>query len=758
MALMTKSPYHAMILILSSSKGVARVSSLSCAQLPGISSQLLEGSGSRYIYKALMVATRGLIQKNFWQHERLGFIGETYNPSADYAPKLVPCPKDFKARTASSRDSKTQELAPEEVNYIDARRSQVLPEAYNSYITNVERYVSGLREPGTVLPSYVSRILSSKNQTALPRMSFAIAGGAYRGDQRKTNRCEFAAGAIFAAAVMNVFDGKNVTSASSGLGGVLNAADYITGLSGSAWLLISWMQSELSPLFDLVLGAKRMGRENPELSGWLTQYGLLNPTDALESNTFAERMHNRWLQTVYWTRLILQVNSKRFAGFPIGIVDLWGRILSYHFLSGSNPDNFFNGTAPHGINQTFSGFVNFSADAFWDQYATRTCFKNHTLPFPVLTTLPQLQDSRYANFPAVPYNYTRYEISPYEFGSYDPFLSSFIPTKNLGTKLSAGLPEDKSKCCAGFDNAGFIMGMSSNIFTAYKYLLDFYFNLRRNLPIGTPEILTALVPNPFRGLGTKEYFEKDEAELHLIDGGLGLGLCPKFTFIMICLLVSHGSLRRAQRPIPEVTPYHPLLVRARKVEVIIAVDGVSKLDFMRIAEVSSQDSKTNRLILSYQTADFNNFANGSSVIHSARRAALYPSVYKFPKVPMNVTKFTTQGLVERPTFFGCEEFDAPLLIWIANSAPIDGSTPISNRTTLQLTFPLNQTQAMMKESTDVGTRGFPSRSALTKGQFKDPLWPACLSCAIVDRARGRLGVAREGLCNDCFNRYCWTEK
>ncbi|KAH9822303.1 lysophospholipase catalytic domain-containing protein [Melampsora americana] len=622
-------------------------------------------------------------------------LGTAYNPSSDYAPRLVPCPKDFKARTTGTRESQTQELAPEEINYIAARRSQVLPEAYNSYISNVDRYVSGLREPGTVLPSYVSRILSSKNQTILPRMSFAIAGGAYRG-------------AIFAAAVMNVFDGKNVTSASSGLGGVLNAADYITGLSGSAWLLVSWMDSELSPLFDLVLGAKHTGRENPRLAGWLTQYGLLNPTDALESDTFAQRMHNRWLQTIYWTRLILQVNSKRYAGFPIGIVDLWGRILSYHFLSGSNPDNFFNGTAAHGINQTFSDFVKL------------TCFKNHTLPFPILTALPQLRDSRYANFPAVPYNYTRYEITPYEFGSYDPFLSSFIPTKNLGTKLSAGLPQDKSKCCAGFDNAGFIMGMSSNIFTAYKYLLDSYFKLRRNLPIGTPEILTALVPNPFLGLGTGDYLEKGDEELHLIDGGLGL----------------------AQPSITEVTPYHPLLVKARKAEVIIAIDGVSKRNLTRFGE----------------TADFNNFANGSSVIHTARRAALYPSVYKFPKVPMNVTKFTTQGLVKRPTFFGCEEFDAPLVIWIANSAPIDGSTPVANRTTLQLTFPLNQTEAMMKESTNVGTRGFPSGKTLSKGLFKDPLWPACLSCAIVDRARGKLGVAREGLCSSCFNRYCWSEK
>lgn len=80
---------------------------------------------------------------------------------------------------------------------------------------------------------------------------------------------------------MNVFDGTNATSASSGLGGVLQAADYITGLSGSAWLLVSWMHSELSPLFDLVLGGEQLGRKNSKISGWLTQYGLINVSDSL---------------------------------------------------------------------------------------------------------------------------------------------------------------------------------------------------------------------------------------------------------------------------------------------------------------------------------------------------------------------------------------------------------------------------------------------------------------------------------------------
>ncbi|KAF8138999.1 hypothetical protein EV363DRAFT_1315512 [Boletus edulis] len=38
----------------------------------------------------------------------------------------------------------------------------------------------------------------------------------------------------------------------------------------------------------------------------------------------------------------------------------------------------------------------------------------------------------------------------------------------------------------------------------------------------------------------------------------------------------------------------------------------------------------------------------------------------------------------------------------------------------------------------------------------DPEWPACLACAIVDRARERAGETRSGVCESCFARYCWS--
>lgn len=45
----------------------------------------------------------------------------------------------------------------------------------------------------------------------------------------------------------------------------------------------------------------------------------------------------------------------------------------------------------------------------------------------------------------------------------------------------------------------------------------------------------------------------------------------------------------------------------------------------------------------------------------------------------------------------------------------------------------------------------------TQGIAKDPDWPACLACAVTDRARAREGVQREGVCTTCFEKYCWGD-
>lgn len=106
-----------------------------------------------------------------------------YISSRGYAPTVSPCPRNFQVRQTGPIVSKSQSLGAEEANYITSRRSKVIPKAYKTYLTNLETYVSGLGKPAVKLPPYVSKILASGNQTTLPRMSVAVAGGAYRGKQ-----------------------------------------------------------------------------------------------------------------------------------------------------------------------------------------------------------------------------------------------------------------------------------------------------------------------------------------------------------------------------------------------------------------------------------------------------------------------------------------------------------------------------------------------------------------------------------------------
>jgi len=115
-------------------------------------------------------------------------------------------------------------------------------------------------------------------------------------------------------------------------------------------------------------------------------------------------------------------------------------------------------------------------------------------------------------------------------------------------------------------------------------------------------------------------------------------------------------------------------------------------------------------------------------------------------------EFTAQNLTTRPTFFGCSNTSTPLLIYLANGGPPhDGEAPITNTPTTQLNYELSTVQAMLSQTFVIATQGYPA-----DGATKDPDWPSCLACAIVDRARERAGEVRSGICSTCLDRYCWN--
>lgn len=139
------------------------------------------------------------------------------------------------------------------------------------------------------------------------------------------------------------------------------------------------------------------------------------------------------------------------------------------------------------------------------------------------------------------------------------------------------------------------------------------------------------------------------------------------------------------------------------------------------------------------------------------RTALLSSAYSFPPVPTTLGEFTAQNLSTRPTFFGCNTASAnesmPLVIYLANGGPPhNGEAPVTNTSTLQIAYSSSQIQAMLDQTFTIATQGYPANSSMVT----DPEWPACLACAIVDRARERAGETRSGVCESCFARYCWS--
>jgi hypothetical protein len=102
-------------------------------------------------------------------------------------------------------------------------------------------------------------------------------------------------------------------------------------------------------------------------------------------------------------------------------------------------------------------------------------------------------------------------------------------------------------------------------------------------------------------------------------------------------------------------------------------------------------------------------------------------------------------------FFGCEaKADEPLVIYIANGAPPPGQPAITNFSSFDFDFTPDQAQAIMGQGFAFATQGIANGTVV-----RDEDWPACLACAVTDRARNRSGAAREGVCASCFERYCW---
>ncbi|KAI2616073.1 lysophospholipase catalytic domain-containing protein [Hypoxylon sp. NC1633] len=407
------------------------------------------------------------------------------SPSGSYAPATVDCPSERPAIRGAAR------LSQSEQDWLQSRRSKTVGPLVeflrNSNLTDFDA------------AGYVTS--NSHNFSVVPNVGIAVSGGGYRALMN---------GAGFIAAADNRVPGSNDTG---GIGGLLQSATYLAGLSGGGWLVGSIFANNFSTIVQL-----RDGYDNSAL--W--QF----------SNSIFQGPKSRGISVVntveYWDDIRDQVNDKRDVGYDASITDYWGRALSYQLIN----------AADGGPAYTFSSI----ADA--------SNFQSADTPMPILVA-----DERRPNTQVVSLNSTVIEFNPWETGSFDPTIFGFAPTRYVGSNFSGGIVPDNGHCVRGFDAYSFVMGTSSSLFNSF--LLQ---NLSStDIPSLVANAIEAVLqdigrdnddiaawsPNPFLGYNNATNGNAAEELLTLVDGGTDL----------------------------QNIPLHPLIQPTRNVDVIFAVDS-----------------------------------------------------------------------------------------------------------------------------------------------------------------------------------------
>lgn len=201
------------------------------------------------------------------------------NAPNGYTPANVSCPSN----RPSVRSAAT--LSQSEVDWLKKRRNETI-QAMTDFLDRVSI-------PDFDAAKYIKD--NEDNTTALPNIGIAVSGGGYRALMN-------GAGAIKA------FDSRTKGSSDKGhLGGILQSATYLSGLSGGGWLVGSIYINNQTTITALETGE--------EGSAWdFTRSILEGPSKkGIEILNLVE----------YYKQILNAVDGKRKAGFEVSITDYW---------------------------------------------------------------------------------------------------------------------------------------------------------------------------------------------------------------------------------------------------------------------------------------------------------------------------------------------------------------------------------------------------------------------------------------------------
>ncbi|QUC23453.1 uncharacterized protein UV8b_07694 [Ustilaginoidea virens] len=403
-----------------------------------------------------------------------------------YAPASDKCPSSRpEVRSGPS-------LSPREKAWLPKRRQQT--------ISHIRDFLKRNAIPGFDSDKYLGGV--GPDSPALPNIGIAVSGGGYRA-------------MLTGAGAVAAFDSRSPGSTSKGnIGGLLQSATYLSGLSGGGWLVGSIYANN----FTTIQAAVNSGR--------IWQFGrsiLKGPAGMTTSE--------------YYALIFLeQVRKKHKEGYRRTITDYWGRMLSYQLVDAKDGG---------------SG-VSFSSIAEMPDFAAGGA------PLPILVA-----DSRAPGQKRTTLDDAMFEINPWELGSSDSVLNGFVPLKYVGSNFDNGKIPSQEPCVTGFDNVGYVMGTSSSLFN--QIVLRLRDNPAQYVPPDVPKSTVKMVvsvlrglsfanydiadwgPNPFRGWNRAANKAARADSLTLVDGGVD----------------------------EQNVPFLPHLQPSRKVDVVFAVDSTA---------------------------------------------------------------------------------------------------------------------------------------------------------------------------------------
>lgn len=345
---------------------------------------------------------------------------------------------------------------------------------YTGDISKSERAFAIARKPiaDDALKTWLNRIGEETGNrfdtnTALPVLALSTSGG---GDRA----------ALTAAGIIQAFDNREQNR--TNMSGLYQAFSYQSASSGSNEMLGSLQRLNWPTISEITASLW----ERTFTKGRLYPGGTFNNSKP------------------YYSRILADIEAKRSAGFQVSIVDFIGRLSGYADLG--PPDG--------------------SVDFCMSDTVHLSNFTNHLVPLPIHMTTNVAEYG--IACPLKNINNSNFEMTPYEFGSWDPGVSSFSLMKYLGS-----MPGSKNdSCVTGFDNEGFLQGTSGdgeglncNSQAQLRKLEDKFNITHFNV---TQSFFQSQVPNPFY-LDDNAPAVKSFDYLKMADGGgarMGIAVWP----------------------------------------------------------------------------------------------------------------------------------------------------------------------------------------------------------------------------------------